>query len=49
MQVDLVCEYLLNRKGYDSLKPKPIKLILGQQDEQTGTPGMPGMNMPGMY
>jgi hypothetical protein len=49
MQVDLVCEYLLNRKGYDSLKPKPIKLILGQQDEQTGTPGMPGMNMPGTY
>lgn len=54
MQLDLVCEYLLNRKGYDSIKPEPIKKFLGQQDGQTGTPGMPGapggpaMNMPGM-
>ena len=39
MQLDMVCEYLLNRKGYDSIKPEPIKKILGQQEGQTGTPG----------
>ena len=51
MRLDLVCEYLLNRSGYDVIKPEPIKKILGQLDGQTGTPdafemggrlGMPG-------
>lgn len=43
MRLDLVCEYLLNRKGYDVIKPEPIKITLGQQEGQTGTPGMPGV------
>ncbi len=44
MRLDLVCEYLLSRKGYDSIKPEPIKKYLGQLDEQqTDTGGtMPG-------
>ena len=28
--VDLVCEYLFNRAGYDSIKPNPIKERLEQ-------------------
>jgi hypothetical protein len=35
MQVDMVCEYLLSRKGYDSIKPEPVKKILGQLEGQT--------------
>jgi hypothetical protein len=41
MRVDLVCEYLLYREGYDSLKPTPVKNEIGQ-----GEGGMaPGTGM----
>lgn len=30
VKVDLICEYIFNRKGYDSIKPKSIKEQLGQ-------------------
>lgn len=32
MRLDLVCEYQFYRKGYDSIKPEPIKLRLGQNE-----------------
>ncbi len=42
VQVNLVCEYIFNRKGYDVLKPKVIKKDLGEQvdDQQAGGTGM---------
>ena len=55
MQLDLVCEYLLNREGYDQIKPDSIKQVLGQQTGQGemlqmgGSQGMPGGRMPMMY
>ncbi len=37
MQLDLVCEYVLDRRGYDAIKPTMIKQALGQADaSQTG-------------
>jgi hypothetical protein len=42
MRLDLVCEYILSRKGYDSIKPKPIKRYLGQMEQQTPTGGVGG-------
>ncbi len=48
MRVDLVCEYLLNREGYDSIKPEPVKKELGQARQgQTGTLGTTGA--PGIF
>jgi hypothetical protein len=53
MRLDLICEYLFNRAGYDSIKPEPVKKRLGQfedtQDQTTpgGTPG--GIGPGGMY
>lgn len=44
MRLDLVGEYLLNRKGYDAIKPDPIKESLGQLETQPGTPGAGGSN-----
>ncbi len=38
MQLDLVCEYLFVRKGYDSIKPDPVKALLGQSSETTEKP-----------
>ncbi|MHC4552116.1 MAG: hypothetical protein ACYSUT_05035 [Planctomycetota bacterium] len=35
MRLDLVCEYQFARKGYDSIKPAPITLRLGQSDSGT--------------
>ena len=35
MRLDLVCEYQFYRKGYDVIKPEPVKELLGQQDEAT--------------
>ena len=32
MRLDLVCEYVLDRRGYDAIKPMPIKIALGQSD-----------------
>ena len=36
MRLDLVCEYQFYRKGYDVIKPKPVKELLGQTDTSTG-------------
>jgi hypothetical protein len=33
--IDLVCEYLFNRAGYDSIKPDPVKERLEQQTDAT--------------
>ncbi len=44
MRLDLVGEYLLDRKGYDAIKPDPIKESLGQLETQPGTPGAGGSN-----
>jgi hypothetical protein len=30
IRLDLACEYIFNRSGYDQIKPKPIKELLGQ-------------------
>jgi hypothetical protein len=41
MRVDLVCEYQFYRKGYDAIKPEPVKQALGQSErqDQSLTPG----------
>lgn len=49
MRVDLVCEYQFDRKGYDDIKPEPVKQALGQAENQdqsqpTQTPGMDTMD-----
>ncbi len=33
VRLDLVCEYIFNRAGYDTIKPKSIKKTLGQLEE----------------
>lgn len=33
VRLDLACEYIFNRGGYDQIKPKPIKQLLGQAKE----------------
>lgn len=54
VQLDLVCEYLFVRKGYDMIKPDPVRERLGQEKineaapDAGGAPGqMPGVPMPG--
>lgn len=37
IRLDLACEYIFNRSGYDQIKPKPIKELLGQVKESTST------------
>jgi len=37
IRLDLACEYIFNRGGYDQIKPKPIKELLGQAKESTST------------
>jgi hypothetical protein len=39
VQLDLVCEYLFNQKGYEKIKPAAIKELLGQQDEDEADNG----------
>lgn len=36
VKLDLVCEYVLDRRGYDAIKPPVIKERLGQQDASAG-------------
>lgn len=49
VQLNLVCEYLFYRKGYDAFKPDVVKKDMGEQagatDPQAGGPGagFPGM------
>lgn len=44
VRLDIVGEYLLNRKGYDEIKPDSIKIMLEQKEVQADTQGM-GMGM----
>jgi len=51
MRLDLICEYQFNRKGYDSIKPDPVKTRLGQPTtiENTAPGGDPSMDPSGMF
>lgn len=55
MRLDLVCEYLLSRKGYDAIKPQPVKKTLGQDEAAPGNtggtpaPGLPGSRLPANF
>ncbi len=40
MRLDLICEYQFYRKGYDSIKPEPVKVLLGQ-DQPAETQAVP--------
>jgi hypothetical protein len=35
IRLDLACEYVFNRGGYDQIKPKPIQELLGQTKAST--------------
>ena len=48
MQVDLICEYLFNRGGYDSIKPDQVKEELGQGNAATNTTAPNRSGMPYM-
>ena len=39
VRVDLICEYVFNRSGYDKIKPESIKIKLGQAETDEGTSG----------
>lgn len=49
MRVDLVCEYLLCREGYDLIKPTPVKNEIGQGDAAAASPMGMGMGPGIMY
>ncbi len=34
VKVHLICEYIFNRNGYDSIKPQSVKILLGQAEEE---------------
>ena len=34
VRLDLICEYIFNRRGYDEIKPEVIKELLGQVEEE---------------
>lgn len=36
MRLDLTCEYQFNRKGYDDIKPAPVRDRLGQEEAPEG-------------
>ena len=36
VRLDLICEYIFNRAGYDTIKPDSIKEALGQSEESEG-------------
>ncbi len=43
MRLDLICEYVLSRDGYDKIKPEPILKQLGQSTStDTTAPSAPG-------
>ncbi len=35
VELDLICEYVFNRKGYEVIIPAPVKTTLAGQDQQT--------------
>ena len=45
VKLDLVCEYLLYRKGYDVIKPDPIRKRLNQEEDAEGQSGVDPMMM----
>lgn len=47
VRLDLICEYIFNRSGYDKIKPESIKVRLGQSEAAEGVPGAPGVAVPG--
>ena len=47
VRLDLICEYIFNRSGYDKIKPESIKVRLGQSEAAEGVPGAPGGVVPG--
>jgi len=47
VRLDLICEYIFNRDGYDKIKPESIKVRLGQSEAAEGVPGAPGGAVPG--
>ncbi len=50
VKLDLICEYVFNRQGYDVIKPKVIQdeIIGAEQQQQGGGNNMPGgRGMPG--
>ncbi len=47
VRLDLICEYIFNRDGYDKIKPESIKVRLGQSEAAEGVPGAPGGVVPG--
>lgn len=42
VRLDLICEYIFNRAGYDTIKPDSIKEALGQNEESEGAAGAVG-------
>jgi hypothetical protein len=38
VELDLICEYVYNRKGYEVIIPEPVKLTIAGQDQQQTTP-----------
>ena len=34
VELDLICEYVFNRKGYEVIIPEPVKLTIAGQDQQ---------------
>lgn len=35
VELDVICEYVFNRKGYEIIIPEPVKLTLAGQDQET--------------
>jgi hypothetical protein len=46
VQVDLVCEYIFNRKAYDVIKPAPIKALSGPPAAGQPAAGQPAASQP---
>jgi hypothetical protein len=36
VELDLICEYMFNRKGYEEIKPETVKETLKGTEETTG-------------
>ena len=37
VRLDMTCEYIFDRSGYDQIKPAPIKAMLGQSLDKTSS------------
>ena len=36
VELDLICEYIFNKKGYEEIKPESVKKTLGPEEQTTG-------------